>query len=156
RPRTSASTMRSDSVPVRVPGPLVRRLKDVGREERATLFVVLLAAFAFVLRRWSGQTDVMVGTAVSTRRRPELASMMGFFVNTVFVRANLSEVQSGRALIDAVRQACAGALENADLPFERVVQELNPTRALVDRPILPVMFSMLPVEPTADVSGELS
>ena len=118
------------------------RLASLGREEGATLFMTLLAAFQLLLSRYSGQHDISVGTPVANRRRLELEELIGFFVNTLVMRADLSGDPSFRVLLARVRETALGAQAHQDLPFERLVEELRPVRDMSRDPLFQVMFSL--------------
>ncbi|MGW3816943.1 non-ribosomal peptide synthetase [Streptomyces sp. NPDC005046] len=121
-------TFDGSSVPLTLPAPLTAALTRVGREEQATLFMVLLAAYAYVLHRWSGEEDVVVGTPVAGRGLPETESMFGFFVNTLALRVDLTGDPTFRELVRRVRDVCVEGFAHQDLPFEQVVQELDGDR----------------------------
>ena len=118
------------------------RLASLGRDEGATLFMTLLAAFQLLLSRYSGQHDISVGTPVANRRRLELEELIGFFVNTLVMRADLSGDPSFRVLLARVRETALGAQAHQDLPFERLVEELRPVRDMSRDPLFQVMFSL--------------
>jgi amino acid adenylation domain-containing protein len=119
---------------------LSEAVKDLARQEGATLFMVLLAAFQVVLSRWSGQQDVVVGTSVVGRADRQAEGLVGFFVNILALRARLSEVESFRDLIWQVKETALAAYAHQDLPFEDVAQELVPVRDLSRHPIFQVSF----------------
>ncbi|MFL5386881.1 MAG: amino acid adenylation domain-containing protein, partial [Longimicrobiaceae bacterium] len=110
------------------------------RERGATAFMVLLAAFQAVLGRWAGQDDVVVGTPIANRTRPELEPLIGFFANTLALRGDLSGDPGFSALVERVRETTLGAYEHQDLPFERLVAELHPERSMSHAPVFQVMF----------------
>ncbi|MBE8524337.1 amino acid adenylation domain-containing protein [Amycolatopsis sp. H6(2020)] len=142
RPRPVRPTFGGASVPVRIQPELVTALDAHARAAEATPFMVLLAAFTVVLRRWSGQPDLVVGTPVAGRSRPELERLVGFFVNTLALRVDLAGTGSFRDLVARVRTACLAAFEHQDVPFEQVVREAGVTRQ-GGRPDLPrVLFAL--------------
>ncbi|CAN2534219.1 Gramicidin+S+synthase+2 [Methylocapsa aurea] len=118
------------------------RLAALGREEGATLFMTLLAAFQLLLSRYSGQRDISVGAPVANRRRLELEQLIGFFVNTLVMRTDLSGDPSFRVLLARVRETALGAQAHQDLPFERLVEDLRPVRDMSRDPLFQVMFSL--------------
>ena len=117
---------------------IAERLASLGRREGATLFMTLLAAFQLLLSRYSGQRDISVGTPVANRRRLELEGLIGFFVNTLVMRTDLSGDPSFRALLARARETVLGAQAHQDLPFERLVEELQPTRDVSRDPLFQV------------------
>lgn len=121
---------------------LVAALERLGRERGATLFMTLLAAFEVLMGRWSGQSDFGVGTPVAGRSRPEVEHLIGFFVNTVVLRADLAGDPSFADLLGRVRDDALGAYEHQDVPFERVVDEVSPDRELDRTPLFQSMFSL--------------
>ncbi len=132
-------------------------LKAVGRQAGATPFMTFLAAFYALLHRLTGETDLVVGTPVANRRRPELEGLIGFFANTLALRAQIPGLPAGEptfaGLLAVVREAALSAYAHQDLPFERLVEELAPERSLARTPLFQVMFLLhgTPVE-----EGELA
>ena len=120
---------------------LAEMLTALGRKENSTLFMVLLTALYVLVYRYSGQKDICVGTVVANRIRPELDDLMGVFVNNLVMRANFSSNQSFRELLRTVRQICLEAYENQDLPFEKLVEELQPKRDISRTPLFQLLFS---------------
>jgi len=132
RLRSAPPSRDGATVPVNLPAGLVRRLRELSREEGVTLFMVLLAAFQLVLSRHTGQEDVAVGTEVANRTRAELEDLIGHFVNEVVLRTDLSGNPSLRVLLERVRNVCLEAYAHQDLPFALLVEELSPGQQ-VDR-----------------------
>jgi amino acid adenylation domain-containing protein len=112
----------------------------MGRSEGATFFMVLLAVFQTLLGRYSGQEDVIVGSPISGRTRPEASDLIGFFVNTLVFRTNLAGNPTFRELLRRVREVCLGAYRHQELPFERLVEEIQPERDLSRTPIYQAML----------------
>ncbi|MBN1399757.1 MAG: non-ribosomal peptide synthetase, partial [Anaerolineae bacterium] len=127
---------------VMVPGELAQKLEALSKSEHVTLFVTLLSAFHTLLYRYSGQEDLCIGTPVANRRHAELEPLIGFFVNTLVMRGDLSGNPTFRALMQRVRQTQQDALENQDLPFETLVEELQPKREMSYSPLFQVMFDL--------------
>jgi len=121
---------------------LSTRLVELSRREDATLFMTLLAAFYVLLYRYTGETDIVVGTPVANRNRQELESLIGFFVNTLALRADLSGDPAFRELLARVREVSLGAYMHQDLPFELLVEELSPVRNWSRNPLFQVMFAL--------------
>ncbi len=147
RPRPGTQTYHGAWETRTLPEQLTERLVAFHRKERVTLFMLLLAAFEILLHRYSGQEDIVIGTPVSGRTRPELEELMGFFVNTLALRADLSGDPTVRELVRKVRNVVLGGLSNQDLPFERLVDELQVDRDLSRSPVFQVMFDMMPATP---------
>ena len=127
---------------------LVNALGSLGREEGATLFMVLLAAFKTLLSRYTGQEDIVVGTPVANRTRPETEPLIGLVANVLVLRTRISRSLSFRELLRSVREGCLGAYSHQEMPFERLVQELRPPRDLSRTPLFQALFSF------EDVSAE--
>ncbi|TDV49743.1 non-ribosomal peptide synthetase [Actinophytocola oryzae] len=142
RPRPPVRDSAGAHLAFTVPAQLARTLTKLGRAQGATPFMVLLAAFQVLLGRYTGQADVAVGTPVAGRDRAEIEKLIGFFVNTVVMRADLSGEPSFVELVNRVRRGAVDAYANADLPFERLVDELRPTRDLSRNPLFGVLFDL--------------
>ncbi|HWM88912.1 MAG TPA: amino acid adenylation domain-containing protein, partial [Kofleriaceae bacterium] len=140
RPRPARSSSRGERLAFVLPGELRGELEQLGQREGATLFMTLLAGFAGLLQRYSGQDDLCVGTPVAGRSRIETEPLIGFFVNTLVLRADLSGDPSFRQLLARVRDTALGAYANQDVPFERLVEELAPRRDLGRQPLFQAMF----------------
>jgi amino acid adenylation domain-containing protein len=117
-------------------------LQRICRRERVTLFMTLLAAFKILLARYTGQTDVVVGTPIANRNRAETEALIGFFVNTLVLRTDLSGGATALDVIRRVREVTLEAYEHQDLPFEKIVEELQPDRDLSHSPLFQVMFAL--------------
>lgn len=142
RPRPGIQGHRGGAVSLRFPADTARRIRELARAERLTLFMVLLAGFEALLHRYSGQTDLTVGTPMTNRNRQELEGLIGFFVNTLVLRGDLSGDPSFRELLERVRSDALGAYEHQDLPFEKLVEELQPQRDLSHPPLFQVLFAL--------------
>lgn len=139
-----------------IPADLTRRLKELSRQEGLTLFMTLLGSFQLLLMRWSGQTDVTVGTPVAGRTRGEVEELIGLFVNTVALRARLVGGESVREMLRRVREVTLQAYANQDAPFEILVEQLQPVRDLSYTPLIQVFFNMLNMPDPAIELAELS
>ncbi len=140
RPRPPAQTYRGAHVPVRFSPELSRQLAAWSRGQGATLFMTLLGAFQALLARLSGQDDVVVGTPVANRNRAETERLLGFFVNTLALRGRPRPDLAFPGWIAEVRETALGAYAHQDLPFERLVEELQPERSLAHSPVFQVML----------------
>ncbi|WP_316775277.1 non-ribosomal peptide synthetase [Streptomyces sasae] len=129
-------------VPFGIDPEVSRRLTELGRAHGATPFMTLLTAFAALLARHTGQWDVPVGTPVPGRDRPETASTVGFFLNSLVVRCRLDATAGFRQALERVRDAAREAFAHQELPFERIVEELSPERDLSRTPLYQVAFDL--------------
>lgn len=118
-------------------------LRDFSRREGATLFMTTLAAFQTLLYRQTGQEDILIGTPIAGRNRAETELMIGFFVNTLVLRTDLSGTPTFRELLGRVREAAMGAFAHQEMPFEKLVEELQPDRDLTHTPLFQVFFNMI-------------
>ncbi|HUD37173.1 MAG TPA: condensation domain-containing protein [Streptosporangiaceae bacterium] len=128
RPMRPAGSLDGGTVPLRIPAEVAGGLRRLGARERATDFMVLLAALAATVHRWTGQPDFVVGGAVAGRSRPELDRLIGFFVNTLPVRVRLSGPESFEDLVRRVRHTCLAAYSHAEVPFEQIVHAAGSRR----------------------------
>lgn len=140
RPRPVVQTFNGERQAFLLSALITEQLKVLGRQEGATLFMTLLAAFQLLLSRYSGQDDVLVGTPIANRLSKEVAAIIGFFLNTVIIRMNLAHSPSFRALLMQMRKVALEAYEHQNLPFEYLVQSLQPERTLSYSPLFQVMF----------------
>ncbi|MEU0051301.1 amino acid adenylation domain-containing protein [Streptomyces sp. NPDC006309] len=148
RPRPAVRDPRGDLLALAVPDELAEAVADLARSQAVTPFVVLLAAFDVLLARYTRQADVCVGTPTAGRTRPEVEEVVGSFVNTVVLRADLGGDPSFAALLRRVHQDVVAAYSHQDLPFERLVDELQPDRDLSRNPLFQVMFELQHVQRT--------
>ncbi|MFG2011659.1 amino acid adenylation domain-containing protein [Micromonospora sp. NPDC048868] len=142
RPRPPVQDPRGATLPFTVPADLGRALASIGRRHRATPFMVLLAVFQVLLARYTGQTDVAVGTPVAGRTRPEVQDLIGYFVNTLVLRTDLSGEPTFVEVLARVRETVLDAQSHQDVPFERIVDALSPERDLSRNPLFQTMFVM--------------
>ena len=142
RPRPVVPGQRGGARPLQLPKRLVSGLERLCRVERVTLFMALLAAFAELLHRYTGQTDVTIGTPVAGRTHPQTADLIGLFVNTLALRADLRGGPTVAELLGRVREAALDAFAHQELPFEKVVGELHPDRDLTRTPLFQVMVGL--------------
>jgi non-ribosomal peptide synthetase component F len=128
RPRSAVQTFRGAHQPLALSETLYHSLKELSRREGVTLFMTLLAAFKTLLYRYTGQEDIVVSTPTAGRTNVELEQLIGFFVNKLMLRTDLSGDTSFRELLGRVREVVLGAFANQDVPFEKLVDELQPER----------------------------
>ena len=142
RPHTPNRTTEGASHLFTIKREVIAKLEEVARREKATSFMVVLAGYAALLSRFSGQEDILVGTAIAGRPRIELERLIGFFVNTIVIRVDVRGNPSFRELLRRVREATLGAYAHQDLPFEKVVEELQPQRQQSTTPYCNVFLMM--------------
>ncbi len=150
RPRLKQADYRGGQVEMSVPEDVAARLNALARSCDATLFMVLETAFAVLLHRLGGDEDLVIGTAVGGRPRLELEQLIGFFVNTVALRHRFGSDQTFEDCLGRNRQTILDAFEHSDVPFEAVVEAVQPTRSLSHQPLVQVMFVL---QNTGDVGG---
>jgi len=141
-PRARIQTFNGAVVNFELSEATTNGLKALAQDGSATLFVTLLTAFKVLLYRYTGQTDLLVGTPTANRNRAEVAGLIGFFVNTLVLRSQLNPGQSFRELLGAVKATAWQGYEHQDLPFEKLVEELQPVRDLSYNPIFQVKFRL--------------
>ncbi len=141
RPRPPQQSFAGALLPVSLDAELTRSLKRLSEQQGVTLFMTVLAAWATVLSRLSGQEDLVIGTPSAGRGRQEVESLIGFFVNTLALRMDLSGAPNVAELLACVRQTALAAQEHQDLPFEQVVEIVQPPRQLAYTPLFQVMFA---------------
>ncbi len=147
-PRPPIPTFRGAQQPFALSRPLTERLRQLARQERATLFMVLLAAFETLLHRYTGRTDIVVGSPIANRSRAEVEGLIGFFVNILVMRADLSGNPTFRGLLKQVSEMTLAAYAHQDLPFEILVERLRPERDASRAPLVQVILALqnAPVE----------
>ncbi|MDJ0702180.1 MAG: amino acid adenylation domain-containing protein [Leptolyngbyaceae cyanobacterium MO_188.B28] len=140
RPRPAVQSYRGAVECFSLDADLTAQLKQLGQRTGATLFMTLLAAFVVLLYRYSGQEDIVVGSPIANRNRPEIEPLIGFFLNTLALRTRLQDNPTFVDLLSQVRQIALDAYAHQDLPFEKLVEELQPQRSLSYSPLFQVMF----------------
>lgn len=140
RPRPTVTTFAGAKQYFTLSIALTDALRQLSQREDATLFMSLLAAFNILLYRYTDQEDILIGSPIANRNRAELEGMLGLFVNTLVLRNNLSGNPSFRELLHRVREVTLDAYAHQDLPFEILVEELQPERDLSRNPLYEVMF----------------
>ncbi|MBO3462193.1 non-ribosomal peptide synthetase [Aetokthonos hydrillicola Thurmond2011] len=139
-PRPSVQTFRGSTEYFQLDHDLTQKLKTLSQQSGVSLFMTLLAAFATLLSRYSGQEDIIVGSPIANRQHSELESLIGLFVNTLVLRTQLQGNPTFLELLERVKEMTLGAYAHQDLPFERLVEELQPQRSLSYSPLFQVMF----------------
>ncbi|WP_414585411.1 non-ribosomal peptide synthetase [Scytonema sp. PCC 10023] len=142
RPRPPVPTYRGARQFLELPQSLSQALVALSRQEGVTLFMTLLAAFQTLLYRYTQQEDIVVGSAIANRNRSEIEGLIGFFVNSLVLRTDLSGNPTFRELLNRVREVTLGAYAHQDLPFEKLVEQLHPQRDLSRHPLFQVVFSL--------------
>jgi len=147
RPRPTVQTFCGRQASFALPKSLSETLKEFSQQEGATLFMTLLAAFEVLLYRYTGQEDILVGTAISTRKRPEVERLLGIFLNTLVLRVRLAEGLSFRQLLTRVREVTLEGLSHGDVPFHLLIKALQPNRDPGRNPLFQVAFEFEPPLP---------
>jgi amino acid adenylation domain-containing protein len=154
RPRPAVQSYHGGMIAFELEQPLPRMLQALAQREGVTMFMLTLAAFDVLLGRWSGQDDLVVGTMVSGRSRSELSNVMGYFANNLMLRASLAGDPTFRELLERVRLTALAAYSHQDVPFELLVEQLNPDRSLSHAPLAQVSFTLQgELVPTREVAG---
>ncbi|HEY6806350.1 MAG TPA: amino acid adenylation domain-containing protein [Pyrinomonadaceae bacterium] len=143
RPRPAVQSYRGGQISLALTTELTSSLRELAQQQGATLFMVLLASFQGLLQRYSGQDEIVVGTPVAGREQAETESLIGFFVNTIVLRSDLSGNPSFTELLVRVRNTTLNAYAHQAVPFEKLVEELQPQRSLSHAPLFQVAVSYL-------------
>ncbi|MEA2602728.1 MAG: hypothetical protein QOF89_3720 [Acidobacteriota bacterium] len=155
-PRPAAWSFRGAGQQRTLSQELTAELKALSRREGCTLFMTLLAALEILLFRWTGQGDVLVGTPIAGRNRGNTEGLIGFFINTLVLRTRVAPDLTLRQLLARVRDTALGAYAHQDLPFERLLEELQPERSLGRNPLFQVFFNMLTYDGPAQAEASLA
>jgi amino acid adenylation domain-containing protein len=140
RPRPPVQSSNGARITAQFSHELSEEIRALGRREGTTLFMTLLAAFQVLMHRYTGETDIAVGSAIANRNRPEVERVIGFFANNLVMRGDLSGNPTLRELLGRVRETSARAYAHQDMPFDLLVETLSPPRALDHSPLFQVMF----------------
>ncbi|MGA1622030.1 MAG: condensation domain-containing protein, partial [Synechocystis sp.] len=141
RPRPTVQTHRGARLPITITRDTTAGLKALAIQEKATLFMVVLAAFQLLLSRYTGEQDIVVGTPIANRRYLETEKLIGCFANTLVLRSDLSGNPTFRELLARIRTTTQAAYAHQDLPFEKLVEALHPDRDMSRMPLFQVMFA---------------
>ncbi|NEP36451.1 amino acid adenylation domain-containing protein, partial [Moorena sp. SIO3B2] len=152
KPRPPIQTFRGSAQYWHLPEELNQQLRNLAKKENVTLYMVLLAAFQILLYRYTGQEDILVGSVTSGRSQAEFASIVGYFVNPVVLRANLSGDETFQEFLTQVRHTVLEALEHQDYPFALLVERLQPQRDPSRSPIFQVAFALLQFQQSSENS----
>ena len=142
RPRPSVRSWQGAAVPFDIPDDVAEGVRELGRRHGATPFMVLLAALQTLLARYTGKSDIAVGTVVSERGAPELQKLIGYGINSLVMRSEVTGDMSFAELLAGVRTTVLDAFDHADVPFARLVDELQPERDTSRTPLFQVAFTM--------------
>jgi amino acid adenylation domain-containing protein len=156
RPRPALQSYKGNRLSRALPVELSARLQALAAGEGVTLYMLLFAAFNLLLSRWSGQSELVVGTPIAGRRRSELEALIGCFSNTLAIRTRFEGVDSFRALLAQVRGTTLAAFSHQELPFEKLVEVLQPPRNLAHAPLFQVMFILQNTPWEAEAFGGLA
>ncbi|MEW6735405.1 MAG: amino acid adenylation domain-containing protein, partial [Acidobacteriota bacterium] len=154
RPRPVIQTFRGATKPLTVSQTLSGDLQQLSRYQGVTLFMTLLGAFQTLLYRYSGQSNIVVGTPIANRQWKELEGLIGFFVNTLVIRTDFTGEPRFCEILKQVREVALGAYAHQDIPFEKLVEELQPQRNLSYSPLFQVSFALQNISlPTIELTG---
>ena len=142
RPRPAFKTFHGGYLTLIFSKKLSEEITQLGRREGATLFMTLLSAFSALLHRYTNQEDILVGAPIANRNRAETENLIGFFVNTLVLRVRFSDAMTFRELLRQITETALDAYAHQDLPFEKLVEELQPERTLSHSPLFQVMFHL--------------
>ncbi|MEJ2140344.1 MAG: amino acid adenylation domain-containing protein, partial [Gammaproteobacteria bacterium] len=147
RPRPAAQTYNGSILSRTLPEQLTQKVRELAQRQSTTLFVLLETAFALLLSRYAGQNDIVIGTPIAARNRSELEGLIGLFLNTLALRTDLSGNPSFTSLLKLNSDNIFDAYAHQDIPFEKLVDELQPVRDMSHSPIFQVLFTV--INPTA-------
>ncbi len=156
RPRSSQPSFAGDMNLYQIPGETYRALREFGRREGFTLYMTTLAAFYLLLYRYSGQTDILVGTTNANRRTPEMEKLLGMIVNSLVMRGQLGGDPTFREFLLRIREMTLGGYNYQDMPLERLVREIDPERHVGRNPLFQVLFQFHDAAiPDLDFPGDI-
>ncbi|NEP26961.1 amino acid adenylation domain-containing protein, partial [Moorena sp. SIO3I6] len=141
-PRPAVETFRGAGIPINIPAALTSKVKQLTQKQGTTLFMTLLAVFKVLLSRYSGQETIAVGTPIANRNRSEIEGLIGFFVNSLVMYTDLGGDPSFTEVLNRVKQTALEAYSHQDIPFEKLVEELQLERSLSQNPLFQVVFAV--------------
>lgn len=141
-PRPAVQTYNGARISFEIPQELTQKLNKLSQQEGTTLFMTLLAAFKTLIYRYTGQEDILIGAPIANRDRAEIENLIGFFVNTLALRTSLSNNPTFKELLRRVRETALSAYAHQELPFEKLVEKLQPERDLSYSPLFQVSFAL--------------
>ncbi|NEP86223.1 MAG: amino acid adenylation domain-containing protein [Okeania sp. SIO2C2] len=141
-PRPPVQTFNGGGIPINISAAVTSKVKQLSQKQGTTLFMTLLAVFKVLLFRYSGQESIVVGTAIANRNRTEIEGLIGFFVNSLVMYTDLGGEPSFTEVLNRVKQTALEAYTHQDIPFEKLVEELDPQRSLSQNPLFQVMFAL--------------
>ncbi|MBN4003654.1 non-ribosomal peptide synthetase [Nostoc sp. LPT] len=153
RPRPTVQTSHGAQQSIELSEAVIKELKAIARQEGVTLFMLLLAAFQTFLYRYTGQDDIAVGTPVANRNRDEVKGLIGFFVNTLVLRTDMSSNPTFAELLTRVKKVALGAYTHQDLPFDQLVEAVQPERDTSRTPLFQVMFNVQDYSQLPEIPG---
>ncbi|MEM9486114.1 MAG: condensation domain-containing protein, partial [Cyanobacteria bacterium P01_F01_bin.116] len=139
-PRPSVQSFQGNTHIMRLDPALSQQVNQLAQKHQVTLFMVLLAAFQVLLHRYSGQNDIVVGSPIANRQRAELEPLLGFFINTLALRTHINNGDTVSDLLRQVRRTTLDAYAYQDVPFEQIVEAIQPKRTLAHSPVFQVLF----------------
>ncbi len=142
QPRPARQRFEGDLVPINIDSHRLQQLSQFSQAHGVTLHMTLLTIFQVLLAKLSGQDDIAVGTPVANRSHVELENLIGFFVNTLVIRNNIKATENFLTILQNLKETSLGAYENQDVPFEQIVEALQPERSLSNSPLFQVLFSL--------------
>jgi len=144
--RSAVQSFKGAGLPISLPAPLSSKLEQLTQQQGVTLFMALLAVFKVLLYRYTSQEQIAVGVPIANRNRQEIEGLIGFFVNSLVIYTDLGGEPSFLEVLNRVRQTALDAYSHQDLPFEKLVEELQPERSLSQNPLFQVMFAVQQTE----------
>ncbi|NEO42624.1 MAG: amino acid adenylation domain-containing protein, partial [Moorea sp. SIOASIH] len=141
-PRPPVQTFNGAGIPINIPAAVTSKVKQLTQKQGTTLFMTLLAVFKVLLSRYSGQQSIAVGTPIANRNRREIEGLIGFFVNSLVMYTDLGGFPSFTEVLNRVKQTALEAYGHQDIPFEKLVEELQPERTLSQNPLFQVSFAV--------------